>query len=345
MADVRPRRPPNGADDAATGDASAGRGVRGDDRAQLMLVAALAMAVLFVSLALLLNTVIYTGNLATRSVGGESDVVAEYRTAATDAARESLRRVNANNNSDYAELESTFGAAVRDWDAATSRHRAVTSSATELRVASRTRGTRLRQTDSGRQFTNESGVGNWSVAEGAGAYRDFTMTVNESELTDVSGTDLTDASVLDSGAVFHVTLETEAGEEYTAYVGDDGTDTVVVSVFGPSGTHRATCTAATGGDATVDFSNGTVGGTDCEALTFEEEVHDAFTLRYGDGDAAAGTYSLVVNTPYGEYDEDFADAAGSTPFRTHALYGVELELVYRTSSTQYTSRAAVVPNA
>ncbi|RDI70818.1 hypothetical protein DWB78_03235 [Halopelagius longus] len=310
-----------------------------------MLVAALAMAVLFVSLALLLNTVIYTGNLATRSVGGDSDVIAEYRTAATDAADESLRRVNAHNNSDYAELETTFGAAMRDWDAATSRHRAVTSSATELRVAARTRGTRLRQDDFDREFLNETGAGNWSVAEGAGAYRDFSMTVNRSALTDVSGTDLTDASVLDAASVFHVTLETDAGEEYTAFVGRDGSSNVVVSVFGPSGTHRATCTAASGGDATVDFSDGTVGGADCEALTFEDGVRDTFTLRYGDGDAAGGTYSLVTDTPYGEYGEDFANDGGGSPYRTHALYGVELELVYRTSSTQYASRAAVIPNA
>ncbi|MFC6825969.1 DUF7261 family protein [Halopelagius fulvigenes] len=340
MADVRPRRPPT---DARRGGKSA-RGRRRDDRGQLMLVAALALAVLFVSLALLLNTVIYTGNLATRSVGGNSDAVAEYRTAATDAARESLRRVNADHDADYSELETTFGAAMRDWDAATSRHRAVASSATEARVVSRTNGTRLRQDDFGRSFVNESGAENWSVAEGIGAYRDFSMTVNRSTLTYVGGLDPTDASVLDSAGVFNVTLETAADERYTAFVGTDGTN-VVVSVFGPSGTHRDTCTAATGGDATVDFSNGTVGGADCEALTFEDDAADPFTLRYENGDAAAGTYSLVTDTPYVEYDEDFADSAGSTPYRTYALYGVELELTYRTSSTYYQSNVTVVPDA
>lgn len=335
MADVRPLRPPDdGGSDCKT---------RRDDRAQLMLVAALALAVLFVSLALLLNTVIYTGNLATRSVGGDSDAVAGYRTAAVDTADTSLKHANVHNNSDYPELETTFDTAVRDWDDATSRHRAVAGTATELNVTSKTRGTRLRQDNFSRSFENKSSNESWSVAEDIGGYRDFRMTVDRSTLTSIDG-DEDNGTSLDAANVFHLTVETDASEEYTAFVGETDSSNVTVSVFGPSG-HRATCTApASDGNATIDVSNGTVGGNDCEALTFEDDVDGEVTLRYGDGDDVAGTYSLVVDTPYSEYEEDFVNAGNGSPYRTHALFDAELELVYRTPSTHYES-TVVVPDA
>lgn len=307
-----------------------------------MLVAALALAVLFVSLALLLNTVIYTGNLATRSVGGDSDAVAGYRTAAVDAADTSLRHANARENSNYSELETAFDAAVRDWDGTASRHHAVTATATELNVTSKTRGTRLRQDNFSRSFANETTSENWSVAEDIGGYRDFAMTVDRSELTNISSSDTTNVSDLPSN-VFHVVL-TNGSAEYSAYVGKGEGSNVSVVVF-ENGTRTATC-AGSGpdGNVTVDVSNGTVGGNDCEALAFEDDVDGAFTLRYEDGDDVAGNYSLVVDTPYGEHGEDFANADDGSPYRTRALYGVELELVFRTPSTHYES-TVVVPDA
>lgn len=341
MADVRPRRPPDGDER----EAEPAPRTRRDDRAQLMLVAALALAVLFVSLALLLNTVIYTGNLATRSVGGDSDAVAGYRTAAIDAADTSLGDANAHENWNYSELETAFDAAMRDWDAAASRHRAVTNTATELNVTAKTNGTRLRQDDASRSFLNKTPSENWSVAEDVGGYRDFTMTVDRSALTNISATDTTDDPTdLGTAEVFHLTLTADGGTEYTAFVGQGEGSNVSVVVF-ENATRTATCTApASGGTARIDVSNGTVGGTDCDALAFGDGVDGPFTLRYDDGDDAAGTYSLVVDTPYIEHDEDFADTAGSSPYRTRVLYGAELELVYRTPSTHYEA-TVVIPNA
>lgn len=335
MADVRPLRPPDGDESA--------RETHRDDRAQLMLVAALTLAVLFVSLALLLNTVIYTGNLATRSVGDDSDAVAGYRAAAVDAADTSMRHANAQNNSGYPELETTFETGVRDWDAATSRHRAVTGTATELNVTSKTRGTLLRQDDFNRSFENESSADSWSVAEDIGGYRDFRMTLGRPELTDISS-DLTGDITDLPPNVFHVVV-TNGSVEYSAYVGQGDGSNVSVTVFGPSDAHIDTCNGSDpDGNVTIDFSNGTVGGNDCEALTFQDDVDGDVTMRYGDGDAVEGTYSLVVDTPYSEYDEDFANAGNGSPYRTHALFDAELELVYRTPSTHYES-TVVVPDA
>ena len=54
------------------------------DRAQLMLVTALALAVVLVVLVLLVNTAIYTENLATRGVDVGADDALEHRAAVVD---------------------------------------------------------------------------------------------------------------------------------------------------------------------------------------------------------------------------------------------------------------------
>lgn len=336
MADVTPRRPPRD-DPGAQSD-------RPDDRGQLVLVGALALAVLFVTLAMLLNTAIYSGNLATRTVASDAETILEYHDSAVDVTERALVTANVHNASSYEDLHGTVRDVVAAWDAGAGLHRAVTGDISEVRVVETVNGTHLEQTTV-RNFTNRYEDAAWTVAEEITAYRDFTMTVEREPLGDVDSLNLNELESLSEADVLTVRLEADGGS-YTAFVGDDGDD-VTVTVFRPDAAAE-TCRADPGadGEVTVDFSNGSVGGQPCDALAFVDDVDGTFALRIEDGNAAQGTYSLVTDTTADRYDEDFyADAAVGSPVRTRALYAVNVSIRYRGSSTYYRATVEVTPDA
>jgi len=118
---------------------------REGDRAQLFLVGALALAVIFVVLAVLLNTAIYTGNIATRDVGPGTGVVVEYEQAATGMADRSLRTVNIENNSNYTNLETTFNDTVSIWSDRANTHSSAALADAHVSVVETKRGTKIGQ--------------------------------------------------------------------------------------------------------------------------------------------------------------------------------------------------------
>jgi hypothetical protein len=339
VADVTPRRPPRG-------DAEARSDRPDDDRGQLVLVGALALAVLFVALAMLLNTAIYSGNLATRTVASDAETILEYHGSAVDVTERALVTANVHNASSYEDLHGTVRDVVAAWDAGASLHRAVTGDISEVRVVETVNGTHLEQTTV-RNFTNESREPDWTVAEEITAYRDFTMTVERDQLFDLSLSEEEFEDYNDYAAAGVLTVKvTAASEEYTAFIGDDGSD-VSVAVF-RSTTLIQRCTANPGadGEVTVDFSNGSVGGQPCDALAFVDDVDGTFELAIADGNAVLGTYSLVTDTTADRYDEDFhADAAAGSPVRTPALYAVDVSIRYRGASTYYRATVEVTPDA
>lgn len=342
MADVsRPRgRRPDGERRESVSTASHGR-----DRGQLLLVGALALAVLFIALALLLNTAIYTGTLATRDAGGDATPAVEYVSASQDAGVDAVRSVNHRNNTSAADLNRAFTDTMDRWDDLTAHHRAVRGVIADANVTGITNGTRIQQDDASRDFASSGDAPNWTVADGSGvtAVRSMRFTVDESTLTPIDGADNATTE-----PVFRVDV-TSGAEARSAYVysNDTSGDPEVLVV---DGSNETVCPAASDGTFALDIPNASVGGEPCPALEAVDDAAGDLSVAYGNGDAAGGTYTMVVDappsalSPSGSDDVSGLNDSGSgSPYWTDAIYGAEFDVTYRTAEIDYEATIEVVP--
>lgn len=329
MADVR----------SPSGDATrpAGDGRRPADRGQLLLVGALALAVTFVSLALLLNTAIYTGNLATRDAGVDAAPTIEYVSESRAAGVDAVRSVNYRNNTSHTDLNAAFNSTVDRWDDLAAHHRTVAGDVADADVVAVTNGTRIQQDDASRNFTSAGGDENWTVASGSdlSGVRSMRLTVEESTLA-------SDPSDFVAEDVFHVNVTSDAGDR-SLFVYNNTADTPEVRIVDNEDGSVTTCTSGDDGTFVVDVSNGTVGGTSCPNLTAVTDVGNDTSIDYRDGNAAGGTYTMVIDEPAAANDSALASPGSGEPYSTPAVYGAEFRITYRTSELDYEARIGVVP--
>ncbi|MGQ4554660.1 hypothetical protein [Halobellus sp. GM3] len=345
MADVRPPRS-GGASGGPTDSTVAGctpadrtdrTGHTPADRGQLLLVGALALAVLFVSLALLLNTAIYTGNLATRDPGVDAAPTIEYVEASRAAGVDALGSVNHRNNSTDADGHAELAAALRDtvsrWDGLASHHRAVAGDAAAVEVVAVTNGTRIQQDDASRNFTSDAWDETWTVAEGSdlSGIRTMRLRVDQSALAGAAG-DAFRVNVTSGGTTRTLSVY-ENGGETAVRVTDDGT-VLSTRSFEPD----------PDGTVVIDVSNGSVGGESYSDLRTVLDVGVDTAITYHRGGNATGTYTMVVDEPTGDLAHPglLEDDLGQ-PYWTHAVYGAEFRVTYRTPDLDYEARIEVVP--
>jgi hypothetical protein len=319
VADLRPTR---------------GRGTDRDDttwrtreRAQLILIAGFALAVTLIALALVMNAAIYTENLATRSESaGISDAHA-FQRATQQAAREAWTYAHEVNNGSYAELDENVTAAMEGYNNVTSRQEVRTGRITNVSVET-TAGTNITSADSG-DFTDADGDTEWTLAQGVSRTRNFTMRVEDtSVLADVgAGTD--EFRVVARGST----------ERWYLNVSYDSTAGETVVGVNASGDYD-TCTT-TGPSFEINFSAGTVAGSDCPALDMSE-TPDTYDLEFRNASAVEGQYSLIVDTDAsnrGSYDA----SPPSRPRAQPVIYSMTVELVYRTTDLRYETDIRIAP--
>ena len=322
----------------------------GDERGQLMIVMSLAIALMFVSMALYLNTAIFTENLATRKgdIAGTAGAEA-FKSSAADAGAGSVHDVNRRNNSTgYTDLEDAYRANVRNWSDAAGRLAAVRSRAAAVNVVSTQRGSRVVQV-ADRNFTNASEAGDWVLAEDVPdrGVRDARFNVTRSGLATGDGT----TSMIGTNFRFNVT---DGTEEWHVYVYEDTSNDIAVSVDDPSTSatiDHGPC-SVNQSRAVVDVTGETVGGEPCPALSFFDNFSSgaSLTLTFNDtvvsgADTVVGTYSVVVNeTRSSVNDSDYVpEGDTSGPFVTTAVYSSELLVVYETARVEYATVVRVAP--
>jgi len=304
------------------------------DRGQLLLVGALALAVLFVALALLLNTAIYTGNLATRDAGVDAAPVIEYTAESRTAGVEAIRSVNDRNNSDLTNLSTALRSTITRWDEQASHHRAVGGDLAAVEVAGVTNGTRIQQDDDSRDFTNETGGEDWTVAADSdlSGIRSLRFAVEESTLAY--------NPTIGPDEVFTVEIDSDTGTT-TLYVYDtDDEPEVHVNDGGDTGT----CQSDTGGTFVIDVANESVGGASCPALSNLTDVGGDISVDFRDSHRAGGTYSMVLDEQQsGLSTLGVDDADGGTPYWTDAIYSAQFNVTYRTEDIDYAAGIEVRP--
>ncbi|QOS11326.1 uncharacterized protein HfgLR_05915 [Haloferax gibbonsii] len=316
------------ASDEATGAAR----FTGDDRGQLMLVAALAIAVLLVGLALTLNTAIYTENLATRTTDTSLDGAVSHGRTVEAGAGVLLDETNREGGT-YAELAGSFDETFGNWSDATATLAAVRGAATNASRVDHVEGTRISQTDAARNFTDGSESTDWTLASDVGVRgvrfnvsRDSLATSSGSafELVVDDGTNVVEAEVYRNSTRAFVTVEDAGGTRATCSVGADAGDYV-----------------------TIDVADGRLNGTACDPLdAVHTDLDGTVAVSYRNAVQAEGSYELYVN----ETNATVFDAAkyasaesGSSPVAEQALYAVTVSYVYETGETYVYRELRVAP--
>ncbi len=313
---------------------------RDEDRAQIILITGLTLAVLFVAVVLLLNTVIYTENLATRGADAGGAEAIEFRDGVTEDLAGILHREH--RNASDGDVFTEFNASAETYAETVADLRARDGVIADVRV----RGSTVEdgyfiaqnETESGlRNMTApDSNAADWTVAGNATRTRNFRMTVDHTSLPEsTSGafTVVADGTTGGTNETWSATLTGEAGGNLT------------VTVENATGTTNETFAPRPDGNHTVDFTAGTVNGEPFDALFWaeavqtESEPHPPYNIRYENGDAAEGTYHLVVDNRDGGADAD----RSSRPYVTEAVYSVKVEVGHRTPELTYRDVIRLAP--
>ena len=282
-----------------------------DQRGQMLLVAALGLAVAFVALALVLNAVVFTENLATRNPDTADDALA-YDGAVTGGVGGLLAETNRHDDTDYGTLDDALRAGVVAWDANASRLVAADGTLTTVELNRTTNGTRIVQ-DAPGEFTG-NGSGNWTLAGNVSTVRRFVVAA-------------------DPGTGGPFTIEASNGSEtWRVEVAEDGSGSATVTVYENG---SSVSVSPDSESVAVDLTEGTVNGSVVN-FTFAAGVSAPYNVTVENGSAATGRYQLFV-------DETYGDLATEAPNTRYAIYSATVDVTVHRSSMTYESPVVLAP--
>ena len=221
----------------------------GRDRGQLLIIIALVLGVVFVALAIVVNAAIFTENLATRETV-DSERAASFTGDIERAIEVHYNQTNTNGFHTAPDARETFNDTFRTW---TDQRSNVSATEGGYYGANWTThvGWRLDQsTDDSFAPADKRDETEWTLAPNVRNISAFELNVTRQHL--YKGAD---------SAAFHVFLTDEA-DTWKVFVYRDGDGDIVVSADDPTTTK---CTRTTD-RAVINVSNGSVAGTDCDAL-------------------------------------------------------------------------------
>lgn len=348
------------------------------DRAQMLLIAAFGVAVMLVALALILNTSIYTENIATRGsdISGGKDAL-RFRAVTEDALVGIVRKTNAKNQSD-AEAAGDYhplwnGTRTATWDYAnySGRLQASDSIVANLSIQDGPHnGTEVYQ-DSDGNFSDERGE-DWEVVDDSQGIRDFSINATKADMRAESPGGATTGAL-----VFYVDFH-DASTPYNVFIyeHDSNSGKFIVQVNDGSGTELGRCkqdyeTFGGGERARVDLTNASAGGSHCSALEelqsiMDEEFDVAFENTCVNTDSLSpqdcssfsdltdkdssieGTFDLTVNASFTSVPSSGTVDAGTSGSNDHidkrrAVYSIVTHLVYESKRLYYETVIRVAP--
>lgn len=316
------------------------RGTR-DDRGQLILVGAIAIAIVFVALALVFNTAIYTSTLATQESSADGFEPVAYQDATADGVGGVIYYANYYNySSGYDALVGTTRNGTVAWSKNTTRHTLASRTATVSRVVDTTNGTQILQ-DQNATFENATGADDWALATDVNGMRRFSVHVVRGSLESRGTTDEVLGTLDGVDDPFHVRVTNGSATRYVFLY--NNSDDVVVQVETESGGVVGRCRDDPGDPAVVDITQGRVDGEDCPALTFPG-MEGPYAITYNASTEIDGRYSLVVDRTESNVPDSYNDvASGDPPYAARALYSASVEMTYESADVRYTTTVDVTP--
>ena len=337
------------------------------DRAQMLLIVSLLIASVLVGLALVVNSAIYTENLATQETSSEAEWVAENRQLAANDLQELIDKSNAAvTDDDFTAVENGYTDDLAVWNRSLERQYQRTGRFVGCRPNETIEGTRIQQTNASRNFTaggSAAGKAEWTLVNDTTRAGEFEMTVDRTKLLSAPA-----GYVLDTifGEAFNVVIENETGHQWRVYLFQDGTvasngaylmvETPGSFEFDPdtddmSNISRADYCTTTDEDVSLDLVEGTFNGEECSDLSFytddvtgtphnisyantKTSALDSPLLDPPEKDRVTGTYNLTIDiradrTPY------YAPTSGDDPNAKAIIYEASVDAEFRSESVVY----------
>jgi hypothetical protein len=291
------------------------------DRGQLLLVTGFAIAVAIVALVILLNTAIYTQNLATRDVDTGADDALAYRDTVEDGLWPVVRAENAREYDNRPNLTSNVRDRVDQFVMLSAQHHLESGASANGTDRTLHQGTWLRQNGS-RHMTNSSGNHTWTMATDANDVRGFEMntTGGIAAVSDVED------------EAFNVTVRGSNGDRWRFYVYEDPDPELAVNDTGSF--ERNICSGLFSDPPRVNLTAGTVNGADCSDLVFANNTDPPYDIIVSHGDRTEGTYNVTVNG---------TTAVGDAPEQFPVVYSLSVDVVYQTETLEYRDRVLIAP--
>jgi len=315
-------------------------------RGQILLVTGLALAVVFVGLALVFNSVIYTENLATRSESTTtSDPVIHKQSleAGTERIIEYVNEYNATNASDHDAVRENVTWAFENMTASMVDQQLEDGQVVDDEITETYEGTWIRQTNRTRNFTNVDNESSWELASNANDVRSYRILVSTEG--DLEGN--SDTLLAESEEPFNVTV-TDGIDEWKLNI----SETSESHFSGLVSEQYAVGYRTTNGDSgvcgvdsrpfVVDLDEGTINGTECPGLDFAEDFSSVPSIEYNHADNVHGTYQLILNDTSVTTASDYGTAPDE-PFTDPGLYGVRVEVDYESDVLEYVTDFRVIP--
>lgn len=302
------------------------------DRGQLFLVGAFALALLLVVLALVLNSVVYTGTVATAdgNAGDERAAAAYHHTTVTEV-QAIIDRLNRENNTSHRSLYGNLSTEVARIDELFGRQYAADGASVNTTLLGATNETRIGQDTTTRNFTNRSRAANWTVVASTPAVEHFRMNVSRDRLYAVDN-----ESCVATGNCFTVVVENDT-DRWRLFVNTsvNGSE-ITVTVVDPAGrSDRCSVDAAS---ARLNVTEGSLAGTDCAAINVTADADPPYEVTYRRGDRVAGTYDLLV---LGAVPEDPHFDTDGPPSASPRLAAATVRLSYRTPTLHFETQERI----
>jgi hypothetical protein len=319
------------------------------ERGQILLIAAFALAVTFVALAVVVNSAIYTENLASRGeVAGSSEGVV-YQHQIVQSTGEAIGFANRYNYSSPGMLEDSLEQSLSTIGRLGGAQQARGGQLVNVSYVGETIGTRIAENASGGStFLENSGSReDWQLAEDVDRTRNFQIEAHKSGL-----------ETSQSSAFSVIANESNTNDDiwqmwiYRDGIGGD----FLVEVEPADGGSAETCRFGTSGidEYDIDVTDGTVNEQRCHALTRSGTTgrqmwfgtgipsSNSYNITFQNGNDIQGNYSLVI-----QGTANTSNLAPSptnvAPFETEAIYDATIDYVYLTSNIRYQTEIRVAP--
>lgn len=311
------------------------------DRGQLLLIAALAVAVILVGVALLLNAAIFTENVATRETGADGREATNIRAATAADIGELIEREN---KRDGAAAAGHVSDGIDAMSPLLAREHVRHGTVVELERHGIDEGERIEWNTevNSEDFTVERGsenetVRDWTLLSDVSGVRAFKLTADTEPLSSMSEPNASQLKNETTGA-FGIEF---TGTNVIQYVYEDDGDVVVAQVSGGSVDHR--CSIAGADEVTVDLTGDRL-ETDIETthcyrgLWPTPDSSEISTIEIRNGDRAGGTFSLTI--------DDASAATSESELTTEpAVYAATAELRYTSTKLDFETQLVVAPGS
>lgn len=338
------------------------------DRGQIILIAAFALAVLFVSLALIVNSAIFTENLASRGETTGSDGALMARAMAEENVGNGVRSANTYNYTSP-NLMPAIEKSVRNMSGQRERQQVLSGGLVNVtNPHDEEIGSRVAMNDTGGGNYTDTGQdtisssGDWLLVDRVEEdYAGQPHTTRAFEMEIKGGSDLSSDDLLSLTGRFTVVVNNTGSPsrqwKVKVWKEDANPTHIHVQTELPSGTTEECEKVVTDDSIRISLTEGTVDSRPCDALgyhqasdtdfSFASGVSTPYNISYENGDTVKGNYSLVTTNPKADGNNldnlDNGPSAGPAPYITRAVYEVDVEFSFVNSNINYTTDVRVAP--